>query len=74
MSIYISDHHMRLEINGQIIATAIEDGHGWWTVTHWPRFFRRDQAITALTVTDLLASGHDSGDPVVTALRAELLP
>jgi hypothetical protein len=72
VSIKISDHHMHLEIDGQIIATAIEDGQGSWKVTHWPRLFRRDQAITALTVTELLATGHDSGDPVVRALRAEL--
>jgi hypothetical protein len=72
--IKISDHHMHLEINGQIIATAIEDGQGWWEVTHWPRFFRRNQAITALTVTELLATGCDSDAPAVTALRAELLP
>jgi hypothetical protein len=71
--IKISDHHMQLEINGLIIATAIEDAQGWWEVTHWPRFFRRDQAITALTVTELLTTGHDSSDPVVTALRAELM-
>ncbi len=36
------------------------------------RFFDRDQAITALTVTELLESGRDSNDPVVTALRDEL--
>ena len=74
MPIKISDHHMHLEINSQIIATAIEDDQGWWEVTHWPRFFRRSEAITALTVTELLATGHDSDDPVVTVLRAELLP
>ncbi len=39
---------------------------------HWPRFFDRNQAITALTVTELLESGRDSNDPVVLALREEL--
>jgi hypothetical protein len=73
VSIHISDHHMHLEINRQIIATAVEDGQGWWRVTHWPRLLRRNQAITALTVTELLATGYGSTDPVVTALRAELL-
>jgi len=42
-------------------------------VTYWPRFFDRNQAITALTVTELLESGRDGNDPVVAALRAELL-
>jgi hypothetical protein len=41
-------------------------------VTYWPRFFDRNQAITALTVTDLLETGYRSDDPVVTALREEL--
>ena len=41
-------------------------------VSHWPRFFDRNQAITALTITELLESGRDSTDPAVTALRDEL--
>jgi len=41
-------------------------------VSHWPRFFDRNQAITALTVTELLESGCGSNDPVVKALREEL--
>jgi hypothetical protein len=49
---------MRLEINGKIIATAIEVGEGWWEVTNWPRYyFRRNQAVGALTVTELLGAG-----------------
>jgi hypothetical protein len=46
---------------------------GWWEVTYWPRFFDRNQAITALTVTELLESGRDSDDPLVAALREELM-
>ena len=74
MPLKISEHRMYLEINDTIIATAVEISEGWWEVTCWPRFFRRDQAITALTVTELLSSGYDSSDPIVTALRSELLP
>jgi hypothetical protein len=37
----------------------------------WPRFFDRNQAITALTVTELLQSGRDRSDPLVRALREE---
>jgi len=61
------------EIDGRVIATATERAGGWWEVTYWPRFFDRNQAITALTVTELLESGRDGNDPVVAALRAELL-
>jgi hypothetical protein len=41
-------------------------------VSFWPRFFDRDQAITALTVTWLLETGRASDDPLVAALRKEL--
>jgi hypothetical protein len=73
MPIMIGDGVMRLEIDGRIVATATERAGGWWEVTYWPRSFDRNQAITALTVTELLESGRDSNDPVVAALRQELL-
>ena len=73
MPIRIGEGIMHLEIDGRVVATATERVGGWWEVTHWPRFFDRNQAITALTVTELLESGHDSNDPVVAALRQELL-
>ena len=72
MSIKINDDIMRLEVDGKLIATARRREGGWWEVTHWPRFFDRNQAITALTVTELLEGGRDSADPVITALREEL--
>lgn len=72
MPIRIGDGVMRLEIDGQVVATATERAGGWWEVTYWPRFFDRNQAITALTVTELLESGRDADDPVVAALREEL--
>jgi len=73
MPIRIGEGIMRLEIDGRVVATATERGGGWWAVTHWPRVFDRNQAITALTVTELLESGRDSNEPVVVALRQELL-
>lgn len=72
MSIKIDDDFMRLEINGKTVATAQRRAGGWWEVTHWPRFFDRNQAITALVVTELLESGPDSSDPLVLSLREEL--
>lgn len=72
MPIEITDEFMYLEIDGRVIATARERADGWWEVSHWPRFFDHNQAITALTVTDLLHSGHDVDDPQVRALREEL--
>jgi hypothetical protein len=72
MPIRIGEGFMSLEIDGRIVATATERAGGWWEVTYWPRFFDRNQAITALTVTELLESGRASNDPVVAALREEL--
>ena len=59
MSIEIIDEFMYLEIDGSVIATARERADGWWEVSHWPRFFDRNRAITALTVTELLHGGLD---------------
>jgi hypothetical protein len=73
MPIRIGEGIIHLEIDGRVVATATERVGGWWEVTRWPRFFDRNQAITALTITELLESGRDSNDPLVTALRQELL-
>jgi hypothetical protein len=72
MPIRIGEDVMYVEIDGRVVANATERAGGWWEVTYWPRFFDRDQAITALTVTELLESGRDADDPVVAALREEL--
>jgi len=72
MSIKINDDFMCLEINGAVVATARKRADGWREVSHWLRFFDRNQAITALTVTELLESGRGSDDLVVIALREEL--
>jgi hypothetical protein len=72
LSIKIDEQYMCLEVAGEVIATARQRPDGWWEVTSWPRFFDRDQAITALTVTELLESGHTNDDPLVIALREEL--
>jgi hypothetical protein len=72
MSIRIDDGSMSLEIDGRVIATARERTGGWWEVDYWPRFFDRNQAITALTITGLLEGDGGSDDPVVVALREEL--
>lgn len=72
MKLEINDDYMCLHDNGRILATARRRVDGWWEVSYWPRFFDRNQAITALTVTELLESGRNSNDPLVIALRHEL--
>jgi hypothetical protein len=72
MAIKIEDDLMSLEVDGAVLATAKKRAGGWWEVSDWPRFFDRNQAITALTLTELLDRGRDSNDPVVCALREEL--
>lgn len=72
MAIKIHKDHMSLDIDGRLIATADQRDGGWWEVTCWPRFFDCNQAITALTVTELLETGYRNNDPLVIALREEL--
>jgi hypothetical protein len=72
MEIEITDDFMRLRDGNEITATARQRADGWSEVSHWPRFFDRNQAITALTITELLCSGRDGNDPLVLALREEL--
>jgi hypothetical protein len=31
---------MRLEVGGQVVATATERPRGWWEVIYWPQFLR----------------------------------
>jgi hypothetical protein len=69
VSIKIGDDFMCLEMDGRIIAVAKERIDGWWEVSRWPRLFHRNQAIMALTVTELLHSRRDRNDPVVRAPR-----
>lgn len=72
MAIKIDDDLMTLEVDGMTVAVAKRRPGGWWEVTNWPRFFDRNQAITALTVTQLLEQGHSNDHPLVSALREEL--
>ena len=79
MSLRIGDDIMSLEVDGEIIATArfaqhaAADGLGAWIISDRPgRLFGRDQAITALAVTELHEIGHRSGYLLVLAFEAEL--
>ncbi len=72
MAIKIDDDEMKLEVDGTVVAVATLRPGGWWEVTNWPRFFDRNQAITALTVTELLDKGYGSDHPLVSALQEEL--
>ena len=71
MSIRIDDGSMSLEIDDRSSRPPPNEPR---LVGSHPlaRFFDRNQAITALTVTELLESGRDNDDPVMTALREEL--
>jgi hypothetical protein len=72
MPIKIEDDLMSLEVDGAVLAPARKRADGWCEVSYWPRFFDRNQAITALTITELLDSGRDNNDPAVRALREGL--
>ena len=77
--IEISDESMTLVIDGETVATArwswyaAADGNGALVAsTHPKRLFSRDQAISAMVLASLLASGRTDDDPHVISLRKEL--
>jgi hypothetical protein len=79
MSLLIENNSMPLDVDGRIVATArfsehaAADGQGAWIVSDRPRrLFSRNQAITALTVTELLEIGRSADHPLVLAFEAEL--
>jgi hypothetical protein len=80
MPLRIENESMSLEVDSHIVATAVfrehaaADGHGAWVVSDRPgRLFSRDQAITALTVTELLKIGHSSIIPGIGRLAAGVI-
>lgn len=79
MSVRIKSEHMAAEVNGVIVATArwswyaAAVGKGAWVASTHPKcLFSRDQAISAMVLASLLASGRGDDDPHVTSLRQEL--
>jgi hypothetical protein len=75
----IFDDYMALTVAGKVVATAewskynTADCTGAWIVS-WctNRLFNRDQAITALTIAELRATGRTDDDPLLAALHEEL--
>ena len=52
--------------------TATRQPDGTWTVTGRDGVYDYNQAITAMTVDELLASGVPAADPLVQMLESEL--
>jgi hypothetical protein len=72
MPIKINDGFMCLEADGQVTATARRRAGGWQEASHWPRACDHNQAITALSITELLPSGRGRSHSVASALREKL--
>jgi hypothetical protein len=77
--IEITSEYMSLRVGGKVVATArfskdaAADGNGAWIVsTHPAGSFSRNQAVTALTLTERLTAGYGDDDPLVTNWRKEL--
>jgi hypothetical protein len=47
---------------------------GGWTVTGRRGIYSRNQALTAVTIAELLATGDEPDSPLVRTLEAELDP
>jgi len=72
MLLRIEKESMSLEVEGRVSATAwssqhaAADSHGAWIVScHPDRLLTRNQAITVLTVAELLEVGYSNDDPLV---------
>ncbi|MCO6009739.1 hypothetical protein NE236_32690 [Actinoallomurus purpureus] len=70
MAIEINDDSMSAEAAGTVIATATRAGDRW-AVSTWPDALTRNQAITALTLAEWLATGHGDDDPFTIAWRTK---
>lgn len=69
MGLTIDDDRMTSD---ECDTVAIRRPDGGWTVTGRPGVYDRNQAITALTVDELRASGVPASDPLVQMLESEL--
>jgi hypothetical protein len=72
MAARIEDQFMTAEFDGCVVATArysshaAADGQGAWIVCGLPhRLFNRNQAITAMVLTERLAAGYGDDDPFI---------
>lgn len=72
MTVTITEERMFLEAGGVITADARVRPDGRWKVSTWPEPVDRNQAITALTMAELLEQGLAAEHPLVRTLRAEL--
>jgi hypothetical protein len=73
MMLTITEDQMILHADGVALAGASRRSDGRWDVSTWPVPLGRDQAITALTITELLARGHPTDHPLVVTFRSELI-
>ena len=78
MSLHIENKSISVDVDGRLIVTAAfrehaaADGQGAWIASCGPgRLLNRDQAITALTVAELLETDYATYCPLVAALRKE---
>jgi hypothetical protein len=79
MGARIDDDFMTAEFGGRVVATArysahaAADGQDAWIVSGLPRrLFTRNQAITAMVLTERLAAGYVDDDLFVVGWREEL--
>jgi hypothetical protein len=72
MMLTIAGDRMVLHDDGVPLADVTRRPDGRWNVSTWPVPLGRDEAITALTITELLARGHSPDHPLVVTFRNEL--
>jgi len=68
----ITGNRMVLHAEGVLLADAKRRPDGRWDVSSWPVPLSRDQVITALTITELLARGHPPDHLLVVTFLNEI--
>jgi hypothetical protein len=63
---------MFLEAGGVVTADALVRPDGRWKVGTWPEPVDRNQAVSVLTIAELLEQGFTAEHPLVRALTVEL--
>jgi hypothetical protein len=72
MMLAITENQMTLHADGVTLASAVRRPNGKWDVSTWLVPLDRNQAITALTITEMLARGCPTDHPLVATLWDEL--
>jgi hypothetical protein len=72
MALTIEEYSMTAKVAGSVIIAATGAGSHEWIAAPRPRYFTRNEVITALPIPARLAAGHRDSNPFAAAWCGEL--